>query len=104
MTQLINTITYRTTKMKPVDLKSSTCIDINKENDKEFPKFKVGSHVRISKNKNTSGMFHIVLKKFLWLKNSKTLCRGHILLVILMKKNFLECFTEKYCKNKSTRV
>ena len=33
--------------MKFVDVKSSTCIHVNKENNKEFPKFKVGSHVRI---------------------------------------------------------
>ena len=38
--------------MKPVDVKSSTCIDFNKENDKEGRKFKVGDHVRISKYKN----------------------------------------------------
>ena len=37
MTQLINTNTY---------------IYINKENDKENPKFEVGDHVRISKYKN----------------------------------------------------
>ena len=48
MTQLINTTTcHRATKMKFVDVKSSTCIHVNKENNKEFPKFKVGSHVRI---------------------------------------------------------
>ena len=36
----------RTTKMKPVNVKSSTYIDFNKENDKEGPKFKVGDNVR----------------------------------------------------------
>ena len=38
--------------MKPVDVKSSTCIDFNKENNKEDPKFKVGDHVKISMYKN----------------------------------------------------
>ena len=38
--------------MKPVDVKSSTYIDFNKENNKQDPKFKVGDHVRISKYKN----------------------------------------------------
>ena len=35
--------------MKPVDVKSSTCIDFHKENKKKGRKFKVGDHVRISK-------------------------------------------------------
>ena len=38
-----------TIKMKPVDVKSSTYIDFNKENNKENPKFEVGVDVRISK-------------------------------------------------------
>ena len=36
----------------PVNVKSSTYIDLNKENNKEGPKFKVGDHVGISKYKN----------------------------------------------------
>ena len=43
---------YRTIKMKPVDVKSSTYINFNKENNKDGPKFKVGDLVRISKYKN----------------------------------------------------
>ena len=39
-------------KMKPFDIKSSTYIDFNKENNKEKPKLEVGDHVRISKHKN----------------------------------------------------
>ena len=38
--------------MKPNDVKLSTYIDFNKENNKEGPKFKVDDHVRISKSKN----------------------------------------------------
>ena len=38
--------------MKPVDVKSSTHIDFNKENDNEDSEFEVGDHVRISKYKN----------------------------------------------------
>ena len=44
--------TYRTIKMKPVDVKSSIYIDFNKENKKEDPKFKVSDHVTVSKYKN----------------------------------------------------
>ena len=38
--------------MKPVDVKSNTCIDSNKEVNDNDPKFKVVDHVRISKYKN----------------------------------------------------
>ena len=38
--------------MKSVDVKSSTYIDFNKENDDKDPKFKVGYHVGISKYEN----------------------------------------------------
>ena len=45
--------TYHSTiKMKPVDVKSSTYIDFNKQNDKEDAKFEVGDLVRITKYKN----------------------------------------------------
>ena len=39
-------------KMKPVNVKSSTYIDFNKEKDKESPKFKIRDNVRISKHKS----------------------------------------------------
>ena len=44
--------------MKPVDVKSSTYIDFNKQNNKEDPKFEVGDHVRISKYKNIFAKFY----------------------------------------------
>ena len=33
--------------MKFVDVKTNTCIDFNKENNKEDPKFEVVDHVKI---------------------------------------------------------
>ena len=45
-------IYLRTIKMKPTDVKSSTHIDFNEENNKEDPKFEVGDNVKISKYKN----------------------------------------------------
>ena len=39
-------------KMKPFNVKSSTCINFHKEKNKGYPIFKVGDHVGISKNKN----------------------------------------------------
>ena len=44
-----NNTYHRTTKMKPVDVKVSTCIDSSKETNNEDPKFKIGDIVRISK-------------------------------------------------------
>ena len=38
--------------MKPVDLKSSTYIDFDVENNDEDPKFEVGDLLRISQYKN----------------------------------------------------
>ena len=42
----------RTTKMKPIDVKDNTYIAFGNEVNHNFPKFKVGDHVRIWKYKN----------------------------------------------------
>ena len=39
-------------KLKPADVRSSTYIDFDKQNDKEDPEFKVGDRVRIQKYKS----------------------------------------------------
>ena len=45
--------TYHTSiKMKPVDVKDNTYIDVKKEINDKDPKFAVGDYVRISKYKN----------------------------------------------------
>ena len=45
--------TYHTSiKMKPVDVKDNTNIDVKKEITDKDPKFKISDHVRISKYKN----------------------------------------------------
>ena len=46
-----NNTYHRTIKMKPIDVKDNTYINIGKEVNDEDPKFKVGDHVRISKYK-----------------------------------------------------
>ena len=43
---------HRAIKMKPIDVKNNTYINIGKEVNDKNPRFKVGDHVRISKNKN----------------------------------------------------
>ena len=54
MTLLISTIihTIRTIRMKPIDFKDDSFAKYNEESNKKDPKFKVGDHVRISKDKN----------------------------------------------------
>ena len=47
-----NNTYHRTIKMKPIDVKDNTYINIGKEVNDKGPKFKVGDHVRISKYKN----------------------------------------------------
>ena len=47
-----NNTYHRTTKMKPIDVKDNTYINIDKEVNDKGPKFKVGDHVRISKCQN----------------------------------------------------
>ena len=42
---------HRTIKMKPVDVKPSMYIGLQKENNKECAKLKADDHVRISKQK-----------------------------------------------------
>ena len=47
-----NNTYHRTIKVKPIDVKDNTYININKEADDNDPKFRVGDHVRISKYKS----------------------------------------------------
>ena len=47
-----NNNTYHSTiKIKPIEVKSGTYNEFDKENNKKDPKFEVGNHVRISKCK-----------------------------------------------------
>ena len=87
-----------TIKMKPVDVKSNTYIDSNKKINDKDPAFKVVDIVRISKYKNIfANWSEEVLKKL------KTLCLGHMLLVIFKVKKLLERFTKKNCKKKKKK-
>ena len=42
-----NNTYHRIIKMKPIDVKDNTCINIGKEVNDKGPKFKAGDHVRI---------------------------------------------------------
>ena len=62
-----NNTHYRTIKMKPIDVRDNTCIDVGKEVNDKDPKYKVGDHVRILKYKNifAKAILQIGLKKIL---------------------------------------
>ena len=47
-----NNTYHRTIKMKPIDVKDNTYINIGKDVNDKDPKFKVGDHVRIPTYKN----------------------------------------------------
>ena len=55
-----NNTYHNTIKIKPVDVKSNTYIDFNKENNKQDLKFEVGDHVRISKYKNAFAKAYVL--------------------------------------------
>ena len=72
---------HRTLKIKPIDVKTTTYIDFDIEDNDKDPKFKVGDHVRISKFKKKKMWkvtFQIGLTKFLSLKELKTVFSGHM--------------------------
>ena len=62
-----NNTYHRTIKMKSIDVKDNTYINIDKEVIDNNPKFKVGDHVRILKYKNIflNDILQIGLKKYL---------------------------------------
>ena len=49
---IVNKYSFKTIKIKPVDVNTFMYLDFNKENNKEGPKFKLGDNVRVSKYKN----------------------------------------------------
>ena len=66
--------------MKLVDVKSRIYIDLDKKNNKEDPKFKVGNNVRIRNIRKClqKAIFQIGMKKFLWLKKLKALFHSRV--------------------------
>ena len=93
-----NNTYHSITKLRLIDVKSSTHIDFNKENNKEDPKFKVGDPVRILKYKNIFAKCYTLLQSEEVLKKLKILCLGHMLLMIKTTKNVLERYTKKNSK------
>ena len=91
--------------MKSVDVKDNAYIDSSKEVNDKHPKFEIGDHVRISKHKtifakrytpNSSEEVFVINK----VKNQ---FHGHMLLMILMVKKFLENFLKKNNKKQTNK-
>ena len=78
-----NNAYHSTIKRKHVDVKQSASIEYSKENNYQDPKFKNCDFVGIPKYKN---IFTKVYTRN-WSEEVKTLCRRHMLLVILKPKN-----------------
>ena len=92
--------------MKPADVKPSMYIDLNKKNNTEGPKFKVGDHVRISKYKNILHYvaFQIGLKNILWLKKVKNTLLWTYVIIDIYREEIVGTFYKKELKKKSKRV
>ena len=69
-------------KMKPVDVKSSTYINSSKKINDKDPKFKIGDIIRTSKYKNTFAKDYVrnLSEEVFMIKRIKNaVCRGRVL-------------------------
>ena len=85
--------------MKSSDNKSSTYFDFNKENNKEGPKFKVDSYIRISKYKRIFPTGYVLnwSEEVFIIKKVKKYCRisGTYVVSDLNGKEYVGTFCEK---------
>ena len=89
---------HRTIKMKPVDVKDNTHINIGKEVNDKDPQFQVGDHVRMSKYKNifAKGYTPNWSEEVFVISQVNNIFYRHMLLMML--KKLLELFMKKNCK------
>ena len=94
-----NNAYHKTIKMKPIDAKYNTYINID-INDKE-PKFKVGDHVRISKYKNifAKGYTPSSSEEFFVIKETKNAVPWTYLINDLNGEENIGTFHEKELEN-----
>ena len=97
-----NNTKYRTTKMKPIDVKDNTYIDFGKEVNDNDPKFKVGDHVRISNYKNifAKGYTPNWSEEIFVIKNIKNTVPWTYVIDYLIREEI----TERIAKDRSTRI
>ena len=101
-----NNTYHRTIKMKIVHVKSSTCIDFNKENNKEGRKFKVGDHVRLSKYENTFAKGYVLnwSEEVFVIKKVKNIILWTYVISDLNGEKIVGMFYEKKCEKQSKRI
>ena len=91
---------HRTIKMKPIDVKASTYIDFDIENNHKGPKLKVGDHVRIWKYKNIFAQDHTPNwseEFFIFKKVRNSIPWAHVI-HDLNREKFIATFHEKKYK------
>ena len=103
-----NNTYHRTIKMKPIDVKDKTYINIGQEiNDKDL-KFKVGDHVRISKYRNifAKGYSANWSEEIFVIKKIKNTVPWTYVINDLNDEEIIGTFYEKELQkiNKSTRI
>ena len=91
---------YSTTKMKSVDVKSSTYIDFTKKNNEKDPKFKINDIVI----KTWKYFLQNWSKEVLVITKVKNTVPELMLLMILMENKLLKHFTEKNLKEQIKKI
>ena len=102
-----NNTYHRVNKRKPVNVKSSTNIDFDKENNKGSPKFKIGDNVRISKYKSIFAKGYILnwIEEVFVIKKVKNTVPWTYVISDFKGKEIVGTFYKKrIAKNKSKRV
>ena len=93
--------------MKPIHVKSTTCIDSSQEVNNEDPKFKIGDIVRISKYKNVcvKGYTSDLSEETFVIKRVKnTVPRTYAINDLNGEKNFWNVLRKRTAKSKLKRV
>ena len=91
--------TYRTIKMKPLNVKPTAYIDSSKEINDKDPRFKIGDIARMSKYKNIFAKGYVPnwSEEVFMIKKLKTRCSGHVI-SDLSEEEIVERFYKKNCK------
>ena len=94
-----NNTYHRSIKINPINAKDNTYVNIGKEVNDNYPKFKVADHVRISKYKNTFAKSYTpnwseVLKKFV-IKETKNTVPWTYVINDLTGEEIIGTFYEK---------
>ena len=95
-----NNTYHSTIKMKLADVKSDRYINSGKEINNKDPKFKIDDNATTSTYKTNFAKGYVPnwSEEVFKIKKLKTLCHGHILIVVLTEKKLLEHFTKKNYK------